>query len=42
LDEIIVVKDLRKVYGSDILAVDGISFTVKMGEIFGFPGISID
>jgi len=38
LEDIIVVKDLRKVYGSDILAVDGISFTVKKGEIFGFLG----
>ncbi len=38
MDEIIDVKDLRKVYGSDILAVDGISFTVKRGEIFGFLG----
>jgi ABC-2 type transport system ATP-binding protein len=38
LDEIIVVKDLKKIYGSDILAVDGISFTVNKGEIFGFLG----
>ncbi|HUL40138.1 MAG TPA: ATP-binding cassette domain-containing protein, partial [Methanomassiliicoccales archaeon] len=38
MDEIIVVGDLRKVYGSDILAVDGISFVVRKGEIFGFLG----
>ena len=38
MEDIIAVKDLRKVYGSDILAVDGISFTVKKGEIFGFLG----
>jgi ABC-2 type transport system ATP-binding protein len=29
---------LKKLYGSSILAVDGISFTVKKGEIFGFLG----
>ena len=38
MDEIIVVKDLKKVYGSDILAVDGITFSVERGEIFGFLG----
>jgi ABC-2 type transport system ATP-binding protein len=38
MDDIIVVTDLRKVYGSEIKAVDGISFTVKKGEIFGFLG----
>ena len=38
MDDIIVVTDLRKVYGSEILAVDGISFTVQKGEIFGFLG----
>ena len=38
MDDIIDVRDLRKVYGSDIVAVDGISFTVKRGEIFGFLG----
>src|SRR5512137_1942634 len=37
-DEIISVKDLKKVYGSDILAVDGITFSVMKGEIFGFLG----
>ncbi len=38
MDDIIVVTDLKKVYGSEIMAVDGISFTVKKGEIFGFLG----
>lgn len=38
MDEIIDVKDLRKTYGSDVVAVDGISFAVKRGEIFGFLG----
>ena len=33
-----VVEDLRKTYGKDILAVDGISFRVHKGEIFGFLG----
>ena len=31
------VKDLTKKYG-DVLAVDGISFEVKTGEIFGLLG----
>ena len=35
--DILVVKDLKKVYG-DKTAVDGISFTVKQGEIFGILG----
>jgi len=34
---IIEVKDFRKVYG-DFVAVDGISFNVKQGEIFGLLG----
>ena len=34
---IIEVKDFRKVYG-DFVAVDGISFNVKRGEIFGLLG----
>jgi daunorubicin resistance ABC transporter ATP-binding subunit len=38
MDDIVVVEDLRKVYGKDILAVDGISFRVHKGEIFGFLG----
>ncbi|HWB38667.1 MAG TPA: ABC transporter ATP-binding protein [Candidatus Saccharimonadales bacterium] len=36
-DAILTVKDLRKVYG-DKVAVDGISFEVKKGEIFGILG----
>ena len=35
---IVVVKDLVKVYDPDIRAVDGISFHVDRGEIFGFLG----
>jgi ABC-2 type transport system ATP-binding protein len=35
---ILLVEDLHKTYGKDILAVDGISFAVKKGEIFGFLG----
>jgi ABC-2 type transport system ATP-binding protein len=38
MEDIIVVKDLRKVYGDDLVAVDGVSFTVHRGEIFGFLG----
>jgi len=33
-----VVEDLRKTYGKDILAVDGLSFRVQQGEVFGFLG----
>ena len=36
-DSIIAVKDFRKVYG-DFVAVDGISFDVQQGEIFGLLG----
>jgi ABC-2 type transport system ATP-binding protein len=36
VEDIVVVEDLRKTYGKDILAVDGISFCVRSGEIFGF------
>ena len=36
-DSVIKVKDFRKVYG-DFVAVDGISFEVKRGEIFGLLG----
>ncbi|NOQ96392.1 MAG: ATP-binding cassette domain-containing protein [Desulfobacterales bacterium] len=36
-DSIISVKDFRKVYG-DLVAVDGISFEVHHGEIFGLLG----
>jgi len=38
MDDIVVVENLHKTYGKDIVAVDGISFTVKKGEIFGFLG----
>jgi ABC-2 type transport system ATP-binding protein len=38
MDDIVVVENLHKTYGKDIIAVDGISFTVKKGEIFGFLG----
>ena len=38
MEDIIVVDDLRKSYGKDILAVNGISFRVHKGEIFGFLG----
>jgi ABC-2 type transport system ATP-binding protein len=36
-DQVIVVNDFRKTYG-DFVAVDGISFDVKKGEIFGLLG----
>ncbi len=35
---IIEVRDLVKVYGDDTRAVDGISFAVRPGELFGFLG----
>jgi ABC-2 type transport system ATP-binding protein len=35
---IVLVEDLHKTYGKDVIAVDGISFVVKKGEIFGFLG----
>jgi ABC-2 type transport system ATP-binding protein len=38
MDDILVVESLQKTYGKDIIAVDGISFTVKKREIFGFLG----
>jgi ABC-2 type transport system ATP-binding protein len=38
MDDIIIVNDLKKTFGSSIKAVDGISFRVKRGEIFGFLG----
>jgi ABC-2 type transport system ATP-binding protein len=37
-EAIVVVKDLRKVFDPDVKAVDGISFHVKRGEVFGFLG----
>ena len=36
-DSVIIVKNFRKVYG-DLVAVDGISFEVERGEIFGLLG----
>ncbi|MFZ2095326.1 MAG: ABC transporter ATP-binding protein [Anaerolineales bacterium] len=36
-EDVVLVKDFRKVYG-DTVAVDGISFTVQRGEIFGLLG----
>jgi len=35
---IIEVSDLHKTYGKNVVAVDGISFSVRQGEIFGFLG----
>ena len=32
------VSDLRKSYGSSVAAVDGISFDVPYGRVFGFLG----
>lgn len=37
-DNIIVVKNLAKMYPGNIKAVRGVSFTVKRGEFFGFLG----
>ena len=36
-DTVVQVRDFRKIYG-DLVAVDGISFEVKQGEIFGLLG----
>jgi ABC-2 type transport system ATP-binding protein len=38
MQDIVVVENLRKNYEKDVLAVDGISFRVHKGEIFGFLG----
>lgn len=38
VDAIVAVKDLRKTFDPDVKAVDGISFEVERGEIFGFLG----
>jgi len=38
MEDIVIVGNLHKTYGKDIVAVDGISFTVKKGEIFGLLG----
>jgi len=35
---ILLVKDLKKTFDPDVRAVDGISFDVKRGEVFGFLG----
>lgn len=37
-DRVIVVDQLVKRYGSDVVAVDGISFRVEAGSVFGFLG----
>ncbi len=37
-DAILLVKDLKKTFDPDVRAVDGISFYVKRGEVFGFLG----
>ena len=36
-EAILVLEDFRKLYG-DHVAVDGISFEVQRGEVFGFIG----
>ena len=38
MDAMVEVRDLRKVFDPNIRAVDGISFSVERGEIFGFLG----
>jgi ABC-2 type transport system ATP-binding protein len=38
MENIVEVNGLHKTYGKNIIAVDGISFKVKKGEIFGFLG----
>ncbi len=37
-EAILLVKDLKKTFPPDVKAVDGISFYVKRGEVFGFLG----
>ncbi len=37
-EAILLVKDLKKTFDPDVRAVDGISFYVKRGEVFGFLG----
>jgi ABC-type glutathione transport system ATPase component len=37
-DAILLVKDLKKIFEPNVRAVDGISFDVKRGEVFGFLG----
>jgi ABC-2 type transport system ATP-binding protein len=36
--EAVIVKNLRKVYGKEVTAVDDVSFSVDQGEIFGLIG----
>lgn len=38
MNNIIEIRDLKKMYGKDVLAVDGINFDVREGEVFGFLG----
>ena len=38
MEKAIVVKNLRKVYEGEVVAVDDVSFEVERGEIFGFLG----
>jgi len=38
VEDIVIVDSLHKTYGKNVIAVDGISFSVKKGEIFGFLG----
>src|SRR3989337_31583 len=38
MDNIVEVKDLTRVFDPDIRAVDGITFHVERGEVFGFLG----
>ena len=38
MKDIVIVDNLHKTYAKNVIAVDGISFTVKEGEIFGFLG----
>ena len=37
-EAILLVKDLKKTFDPDVRAVDGVSFYVKRGEVFGFLG----
>src|SRR3972149_4429561 len=38
MDNIVEVKDLTRLFDPDIRAVDGITFPVERGEVFGFLG----
>src|SRR3972149_209125 len=38
MDNIVEVKDLTRLFDPDIRAVDGITFHVERGEVFGFLG----